>query len=197
MHWPVAFQPGKGREIELERVDIIETWWAMEDLVREGLVRQIGISNFNQHEVERLLRHARIPPSVHEFESHPYLSQSEFVKWNLQHGLRVIAFSPLGNMNPIYESSSPPLLKDDFLTSIAQKKGITVAQLVLAWSMHRGVIVIPKSDHEERVAENWEAQRVVLTDDEVASITAYDKKLRFNNPSTEWGTELYTGLDGI
>jgi amidase len=197
MHWPVAFQPGKGREIELERVDIIETWWAMEDLVREGLVRQIGISNFNQREVERLLRHARIPPSVHEFETHPYLSQSEFVKLNLQHGLRVIAFSPLGNMNPIYESSSPPLLKDDFLTSIAQKKGITVAQLVLAWSMHRGVIVIPKSDHEERVAENWEAQRVVLTDDEVASITAYDKKLRFNNPSTEWGTELYTGLDGI
>jgi diketogulonate reductase-like aldo/keto reductase len=88
-------------------------------------------------------------------------------------------------------------LEDEFLSSIAHKKGITVAQLVLAWSMHRGVIVIPKSEHEERVVENLEAQRVVLTEDEVASITKYDKQTRFNNPSTEWGTELYTGLDGI
>jgi amidase len=197
MHWPVAFQPGKGREIVIEKVDILETWWAMEELVREGLVRQIGISNFNQPQVERLLEYSSIPPSVHEFESHPYLSQSEFVKWNLQHGLRVIAFSPLGNMNLIYKSSKLPLLEDEFLSSIAHKKGITVAQLVLAWSMHRGVIVIPKSEHEERVVENLEAQRVVLTEDEVASITKYDKQTRFNNPSTEWGTELYTGLDGI
>jgi diketogulonate reductase-like aldo/keto reductase len=52
MHWPVSFQPGEGREIELEKVDILETWWAMEELVRGGLVRQIGISNFNQHQVE-------------------------------------------------------------------------------------------------------------------------------------------------
>ncbi|EPS31658.1 hypothetical protein PDE_06615 [Penicillium oxalicum 114-2] len=163
--------------------------------VREGLVRQIG--NFNQPQVERLLRHARIPLSVHEFESHPYLSQSEFVKWNLQHGLRVIAFSPLGDMNSIYKSSKRPLLEDEFLSSIAHKKVITVAQLVLACSMHRGVIVIPKSEHEERVVKNWEAQRVVLTDEEVASITAYDKQARFNNPSTEWGTELETGLGGI
>lgn len=197
MHWPVAFQPEKGREIELENVDILETWWAMEELVRDGLVRQIGISNFNQAQVERLLRYARIPPTVHEFETHPYLAQSEFVKWNLQHGLRVIAFSPLGNMNPIYKSSMPPLLEDEFLSSIAHQKGITVAQLVLAWSMHRGVVVIPKSEHEERVLENWEAQRVILSDDEVVSITAYDKKTRFNNPSTEWGTKLYTGLDGV
>lgn len=57
MHWPVAFQPGRSREIELEKVDILETWWAMEELVREGLVRQIGISNFNQPQVEMLLRY--------------------------------------------------------------------------------------------------------------------------------------------
>lgn len=100
-------------------------------------------------------------------------------------------------MNPIYKSSKLPLLEDRFLSSIAHQKGITVAQLVLAWSMHRGVIVIPKSEHEERVLENWEAQRVVLTDEEVASITAYDKQTRFNNPSGEWGTELYTGLDSV
>jgi diketogulonate reductase-like aldo/keto reductase len=134
---------------------------------------------------------------VHEFESRAYLSQTEFVKWNLQHGLRVIAFSPLGNMDPIYKSSKPPLLEDEFLSSIAHQKGITVAQLVLAWSMHQGVVVIPKGEHEERVLENWEAQRVVLTEEEVASITAYDKHTRFNNPSTEWGTELYTGMDGV
>ncbi|KAJ5653838.1 hypothetical protein N7490_000841 [Penicillium lividum] len=112
VHWPIAFKPDTGSKIVLDNVPILETWWEMESLVRDGLVRQIGVSNFNKAQLEQLLRHARIWPTVHEFETHPFLHQQEFVDWNLEQGLRVIAYSPLGNMNPIYQSSATPLLND-------------------------------------------------------------------------------------
>ncbi|OQE40996.1 hypothetical protein PENCOP_c005G05905 [Penicillium coprophilum] len=197
VHWPVAFKPGTGRKIFIDNVNILETWRAMEELVKEGLVRQIGVSNFNQAQVEQILRHARIRPSAHELETHPFLQQSAFVDWNLAQGLRVIAYSPLGNMNPIYEASDTPLLQDPFLTPLAQKNGVTVAQLSLSWNMHRGVVVIPKSEHKDRVFENLQAQFVRLSDDDVQAINAYDQKARFNNPIDTWGVQLYGGLDGV
>lgn len=199
MHWPVSFNPNTGSKIVLDYTPLLETWWEMETLVRDGLVRQIGISNFNKAQVQQLRRHARIRPTVHEFETHPFLQQSEFVNWNLEQGLRVIAYSPLGNMNPIYASTYTPLLEDPFLLEMARVKDITVAQLVLAWNMHRGVIVIPKSDHEERVLENFQAQNVLLSDEEIRAIDSNDLKMRFSNPTEMWGTghELYAGLDGV
>lgn len=169
----------------------------MEELVKEGLVRQIGVSNFNQAQVEQILRHARVRPSVHELETHPYLQQIAFVNWNLARGLRVIAYSPLGNMNPINNSSDTPLLQEPSLISLARKNGITVAQLAPSWGMHRGIVVIPKSEHEDRVLENLQAQHVRLADDDFQAINAYDRKTRFNNPSGIWGVQLYTGLDGV
>lgn len=197
IHWPVAFYPDTGREIVIDSdSSLLQTWFAMEDLVREGLVRQIGVSNFNKAQLQQIRSHAHIQPTVHEFETHPYLQQSDFVKWNLQHGIRVIAYSPLGNMNPIYHSSETPMLQDPLLVSLAEEKGISVAQLVLAWGMHRGVIVIPKSEHVARVSENLQAQHVRLTAEEMQVIDARDEKHRFNNPSQEWGVELYSGLEG-
>jgi len=197
MHWPVAFDPqSSGKTVVDPDVSLLETWFAMEELVREGLVRQIGVSNFNQTQVEKVLNHAHIRPTVHEFETHPYLQQSDFVNWNLEHGIRVIGYSPLGNMNPIYRSTPTPMLEDPILQSLAKSKGLSVAQLVLAWGMHRGVVVIPKSVHEDRVAENFQAQNVRLTEDEMNIIDNYDQKLRFNNPSEEWGVKLFSGLDG-
>ncbi|KAJ5654948.1 dihydrodiol dehydrogenase [Penicillium lividum] len=199
VHWPIAFKPDTGSKIVLDNVPILETWWEMENLVRDGLVRQIGVSNFNKAQVEQLLRHARIRPTVHEFETHPFLHQQEFVDWNLEQGLRVIAYSPLGNMNPIYQSSATPLLNDPFLSEMADKKGVTVAQLALAWNMHRGVIVIPKSDHGERVLENFKAQSIILADEEMEAIDSNDRKMRFSNPTNMWGSGkmLYAGLDGV
>ena len=196
MHWPIAFEPGSIYDTVLDhRTDLSATWSAMESLVRDGLVRQIGISNFNREQAERIISHAEIPPSVHEFECHPYLQQSEFVRWNLEQGMRVIGYSPLGNMNSIYNSSHSPLLQDPLLLSLAQRKGVSVAQLVLAWGMHRGVVVIPKSDHTDRVAENFEAQSVHLTAEDIKTFDRMDEKLRFNDPSQQWGVHLYSGLD--
>ncbi|PYH99212.1 putative dihydrodiol dehydrogenase [Aspergillus ellipticus CBS 707.79] len=198
IHWPVAFEPGSLYNTVLDHeTDLRETWSAMEDLVREGLVRQIGISNFNKAQTKQILRHATITPTVHEFECHLYLQQSEFVKWTLNHGMRVIAYSPLGNMNPIYNSSLTPLLKDPSLLSFADRKGLTVAQLALAWNMHRGVIVIPKSEHTERVAENFHAQSVSLTAEDIEFLNSLDRKSRFNNPSKEWDVQLYSEMDGV
>lgn len=197
MHWPVTFKPDTGHKDVIDNVNILETWWAMEELMKEGLVRQIGVSNFSQAQVEQILRHARVRPSVHELETHPCLQQTAFVNWNLARGLRVIAYSPLGNMNPFYNSSDTPLLQDPFLISLARKNGITVAQLALSWGMHRGIVVIPKSEHEDRVLVNLQAQHVRLADDDFQAINAYDRKTRFNNPSDIWGVQLYTGLDGV
>lgn len=109
----------------------------------------------------------------------------------------MIAYSPLGNLNPIYDSHLPSILEDSFWQSIASKKNCTVAQAVLGWGVQRGTVVIPKSVHEARIVENWGANDVHFTREEMAEIAKQDKKARFNNPGRQWGVKLFEGLDGV
>ena len=195
MHWPVAFDPKTGSKLDTT-VSINETWAAMEDLVRSNLTRSIGISNFAQHEVKSLLANCSIRPAAHEFETHPYLQQQEFVDWHAEQQIPVIAYSPLANVNPTYHSKLPSILKDPNFVQLAKMKGATPAQVVLAWGMKRGTIVIPKSVHEKRIVEDLASVNVDLTDADMKNIALLDKKLRLNNPSKSWGVDLFSDLDG-
>jgi alcohol dehydrogenase (NADP+) len=196
MHWPVAFDPTKKGTVVDNKTSILDTWYAMEELVRAGLAKNIGVSNFAKHQVETIFKHCRICPAAHEFETHPYLQQPDFVKWHHEQGIQVIAYSPFANLNPIYDSKMPPILEDPFFISLAAVKNVTIPQLVLAWGMQRETVVIPKSVHQEWIAENFGALNVQLDETEMQLIALQDKKMRFNNPSKSWGVDLFDDLDG-
>lgn len=196
MHWPVAFDPTKKGSVVDDSVTILDTWLAMEQLVRAGLTKNIGISNFAQHQVEAILKHCRICPVAHEFETHPYLQQSDFVAWHRKRGIQVIAYSPLANLNPIYDSKLPSILEDPFFKSLAAVKNVTIPQLLLAWGMQRETVVIPKSVHQGRIVENFGASRIRLNETKMKLIALQDRKARFNNPSKSWGVDLFDDLDG-
>lgn len=196
MHWPVAFVPDSTK---LDgATSIVDTWKTMEDLVRANLTRYIGISNFAQKDVETILDICEICPYAHEFETHPYLQQQDFVDYHKDVGIKVIAYSPLGNTNPTYDKkhgSLEPLLKDSFWTDLAKEKDVTPAQVVLAWGIQRGTIVIPKSTSDKHLTENLVAEKITFTNEELAAIGEQDKKARFNNPSKNWGVKLFADLD--
>lgn len=207
MHWPVAFRPdSNGRTVIDQDVTVEQTWKAMEILASayeatSGAygARHIGISNFSPRQLDQILKICTICPYAHEFETHPYLQQSEFVDWHARHNIRVIAYSPLANLNPTYRDTHPdlkPILEDEFWVQLARRKNCTVAQAVLAWGIARGTPVIPKSTHPARIRENILALNVTFSKEEMGKIADEDKKARFNDPGKDWGVELFEGLDG-
>jgi alcohol dehydrogenase (NADP+) len=200
MHWPVAFVPNKSpRTIIDQDTTILDTWHAMEALVAANLTRHIGVSNFSPRQLDVILKDCKIQPFAHEFETHPYLQQQSFVDWHIEHGIKVIAYSPLANLNPTYNgthSELGPITEDPFWKELAGNKSVTVAQAVLGWGIQRGTVVIPKSTHEERIVENFGARDVRFSKGEMAMVAEQDRRARFNNPSKGWGVELFEGLDG-
>ncbi|KAH6652809.1 aldo/keto reductase [Truncatella angustata] len=194
IHWPVAFVPGEGNKLDKETT-LVDTWRVLEDLVRANLTRYIGVSNFAKKDVQAILDVCEICPYAHEFETHPYLQQQDFVDWHKEVGLKVIAYSPLANTNPIYHKDVTPLLKNPFWVDLAAKKNATVAQTAIAWGFARGTIVIPKSEHEKYLDQNRESQEITFTKEELKEIAKHDKKIRLSNPGKNWGVPLFSDLD--
>ncbi|KAF2643060.1 Aldo/keto reductase, partial [Massarina eburnea CBS 473.64] len=203
MHWPV----GKGPSDESYRFDYYNTWQAMIKLLDTGRVRHIGVANFASLQLTNLIRNTAVKPAVHQMELHPYLPQTEWIRMHQEHGISITAYSPLGNMNPIYGDRSrrstpittrekaPLLLENEVVVGIAEKRDCTPAQVVLAWGMGRGTSVIPKSKHEEYIKENLGAQKCVLEDEDLEDLGRLgDEPVRFNNPSKGWGVPLFQGL---
>lgn len=198
MHWPVAFLPDTAPPALDPSTSLVDTWRTMEALVRANLTRHIGISNFAKAEVEAILAVCDICPYAHEFETHPYLQQQAFVDWHDEVGLQVIAYSPFGNTNGVYDGKHDdlaPLLQDPFWVDLAGRKNATSAQAVLAWGIQRGTIVIPKSTSDKHLLENLVAEDITFTEEELKAIAKEDKKARFNNPSKNWGVTLFSDLD--
>ena len=204
MHWPAAFEPSEtlmprdeNGKIKPSKIDYLDTWKAMEQLQQKGKCKAIGISNFNQAEIDRLLKESSTTPAVHQLELHPWLQQRPFVEYHKSHNIHVTAYSPFGNQNPIYTKGEHlgRLIDDPVLNKIGKKHGKSGAQVALAWGIARGHSVIPKSKTESRIKDNLDVD-FKLTAEEVEEINATDKKMRFNDPSGNFGYQFYEGLDG-
>ena len=171
----------------------------MVELLSTGRTRYIGVSNFSPSQILAILPIAK--PYAHQYETHPYLPQTDFLAFHKTHGIHVTAYSPLGNQNPIYTSwrkdfyaeHLPTLLENPVVTEVAEKRGCTPAQVVLKWGMLRGTSVIPKSKHADRIAENWKSVGCEIQPADRAMLISMARK-RFNNPSNSWGVRLYQGL---
>lgn len=140
IHWPLP-QPEYDEWKELD----VETWRALEDLYRDGKVRSIGLSNFLPHHVENILANCEIKPFVDQLEYHPGYSQEAAVRYCQDKGILVQAWSPLGRTR---------VLQDPLILSMAEKYGVTPAQICLAFAVQRGVQPLPKASSEERMREN-------------------------------------------
>ncbi len=181
LHNPDATDPVMQRA----RVPLHETWKAMEGLVEKGLVKRIGVCNYNSALVHDLMTYARIKPAMLQIEAHPYLSQENLIRCATGYGIDVTAFSPLGaqsyfelNMAEAGES----LLGTAPVMVAAQAHGKTPAQVLLKWGVQRGTAVIPKTTKPERMRENLDIADFELSNVEMAAIGALNQNRRFNDP---------------
>ena len=175
----------------------------METLLSTPKVHHIGISNFTPHQLSQLLSQTNLRPTVHQFELHPYLQQAPFLACHHAANISVTAYSPLANLNPGYnlpgnsKDAPPSLLANREISDIAAARGCTNVQVALAWGMGRGTSVIPKSQHADRIEENFASTNCKLEEEDYITIEKLGEKYlrRFNNPSEGWDVPLYQGLD--
>jgi D-xylose reductase len=170
--------------MEWSRVPVSDTWAALEVCADKGLARALGVCNFNTSLLRDLTFRARRPVEVLQVELHPYLVQEKLVRFAQAEGVVVTGFSPLGSASYVEIGMAAPTdsaLLEPVVRAIAERLGVTPAQVILAWHLARGLTVVPKSVNPARMAENLGAEKVVgkLTAEDVAAISALDKHKRF------------------
>ena len=171
--------------VELAPVPQAVTWQAMEDLVTQGLAREIGVCNFGTSLLRELLAGARVAPAVLQVELHPYLAQEKLLRFCHEAGIAVTGFSPLGAQSYFSLDMAKPedsVLADPLIVSIARAHGRTPAQIVLRWAIQRGTAVVTKTSRTDRLAENLALFDFVLSSDEMRAICSLDRQRRFNDP---------------
>ncbi|KAK6484410.1 aldo-keto reductase family 1 member A1-B-like isoform X1 [Huso huso] len=190
IHWPHAFQRGdtffpKSDDGTLlyDHIDYKETWRAMEKLVEKGLVRAIGLSNFNSRQIDDVITIATIKPAVLQVECHPYLAQTELLAHCRARGLVMTAYSPLGSPDRAWKHPDEPvLLEEPFVKKLAEKYGKSPAQVILRWQVQRGVVTIPKSVTESRILQNIQVFDFTLADEEMQAMGSMNKNWRYIVP---------------
>lgn len=164
VHWP-------------QRETMEPTWRAMEELRAEGAARAIGVCNHLPHHIESLLTFAEEPPAVDQVEFHPWLQQPQLQAYLSENDIVLEAWAPLmkGRIGEVAE-----------VVSIAETHGVTPAQVAIRWILQQGYVTIPKSVHEERIAENADVFGFELSDDDIVRIGSLDLGQRFGPDPDEY-----------
>ncbi|KAN0040082.1 hypothetical protein ACTA71_011967 [Dictyostelium dimigraforme] len=198
IHWPVAFQNSdplglttdskkdeNGKPI-FKNVPLRETWEEMEKLVEMGLVKSIGVSNFNVQSLIDLLSYAKIKPVINQVELHPYLSQLKLKDFCDKNNIILTAYSPLGQ-------NKSNILTDPILVKIAEKYKKPVANVIFRWCIQNGFVVIPKSNTESRIIDNINVFDFQLSNNEMDMIKTLNKGNdgRTFLPCNLWGIPIF------
>lgn len=149
--------------------DYYGAYRALEDLYEAGKLRAIGISNFYPDRMVDIASFARIRPMVNQVEVHPLHQQDEAKQWLDKYGIQMEAWAPFGE-------GRGGLFTNPVLTQIGAKYGKTAAQVILRWHIQRGIAVIPKSTHVERMLENLDVFDFTLTPEDMAAVAALDER---------------------
>ncbi|RXM93228.1 Alcohol dehydrogenase [NADP(+)] A, partial [Acipenser ruthenus] len=193
MHWPMAFEQG---EVTMPRnadgtlryadTDYRDTWRAMEKLMDQGLVRAIGLSNFNARQTNDILGISKHKPVVNQVECHPHLTQKELLTHCRARGIMLTAYSPLGSPDrPWASPEEPRLLDDPQIVALARRYGKTPAQVIIRWQVQRGVVCIPKSTTPSRIKENIQVFDFTLSEEDVKLIESFNRNERLIVPTIE------------
>lgn len=149
--------------------DYYGAWRALEDLYTQGLIKAIGISNFYPDRMVDLCSFARIKPMVNQVETHPHNQQIEAQKWMEKYGVQIEAWAPFGE-------GRNGLFTNETIAAIGKKYNKTVAQVILRWEIQRGIVVIPKSVHIERMEQNFNIFDFELSNEDMSIMATLDKK---------------------
>ena len=148
--------------------DVYGAYRALEDLMAEGKIRAIGISNFYVDRMVDIASFARVKPAVNQIEIHPHHQQNEQLEWHNKYGIQLEAWAPFGE-------GRGGMFDLPELKTIGEKYGKTPAQVMLRWHIQRGIVVIPKSTHIERMEENFNVFDFELTAEDMEIIATLDK----------------------
>ncbi|KAK6494842.1 aldo-keto reductase family 1 member A1-A-like [Huso huso] len=193
MHWPMAFERGKvamprnaDGTLRYADTDYRDTWRAMEKLMDQGLVRAIGLSNFNARQTNDILGISKHKPVVNQVECHPHLTQKELLTHCRARGIMLTAYSPLGSPDrPWASPEEPRLLDDPQIVALARRYGKTPAQVIIRWQVQRGVVCIPKSTTPSRIKENIQVFDFTLSEEDVKLIESFNRNERLIVPTIE------------
>jgi len=176
---------GDDGKVHLQNTPMQETWGAMEELVDEGLAKNIGLSNCQGSLILDVMRYARIEPQVLQIELHPYLTQKALVQLAKILGIAVTAYSSFGPQSYLeigIDKGVPSLLEHDVVNDIAKAHKKTAAQVLLRWATQRGIAIIPKTNNPDRLAANLQCDTFDLSESDIKKIGALNISLRLNDP---------------
>ena len=155
-------------------VKLEETWRCMEECVKQGFTRSIGVSNTNQSQLERLMKSGSIKPAMNQIESHPIFQNKSLIQFCHENNIAVTAYAPFG------AGRVPQLPNDEStLCKIAKQHNKTPAQVCIRWQIQRGNVVIPKSVTPERIAENASVWDFQLSESEMNELANLDTNVRY------------------
>ena len=153
IHWP---------EVDNSE-DRIKVWQALEESVKEGKVKMIGVSNFCKIHLNHILKNCKIKPVINQIECNPIYWDKETIDYCLENNIVIEAYCPLAEW-------SPKLVENEIIINLAKKKNKTVSQIILKWLMQKNIIPLPKSVHTQYIKENFDLNGFYLNDDEMKKI---------------------------
>lgn len=154
IHWPVPSQD-----------KYVEAWKTLIELKQAGRIKSIGVSNFNRDHLERIIGETGVVPVANQIELHPRFQQRALREFHASHDIQTESWSPLG---------SGRLLKDATIAGIAARHGKSAAQVIIRWHLQQGLIVIPKSVHQDRISANFDVFDFELDEQDLKTIAGMD-----------------------
>ena len=201
VHWPIAAesddahmpklgQDGKYIINQALTQNPEPTWRAMEDINKAGKARAIGVSNWTVDGLKKLLGFAEIKPTLNQIEIHPFLPNTELVEFCLKNDILPAAYSPLGSQNQV-PSTGEQVRTNTKLNEVATRSGHDLAQVLLAWGLQRGYVVLPKSSTPKRIESNWLVPELSKEDFDAVEKVARGRHTRFVNMKDTFGYDVW------
>jgi diketogulonate reductase-like aldo/keto reductase len=162
----------------------------MEKLYEDKLARAIGVSNWTIEGLEELLKYAKVKPHVNQIEIHPFLPNEELIQYCWKNDILPEAYSPLGSQNQV-PTTGERVSENKTLNEIAQKGGNTLAQVLIAWGLRRGYVVLPKSSNPSRIESNFKSIELSDEDYEAVNAVAKGRHFRFVNMKDTFGYDVW------
>lgn len=185
IHWPMSSP-------ETTDFNLIDTWRALEDLVDKGLIKSIGVSNFNATQIDLIIDNARIKPVNNQIEVHPHCLNKRLIQHCHSRDVIVTAYSPLGApAHPIFNPESRRVINEPEIWNVAQRHQKTPAQIMIRYQVQHGNIAVPKTATRDRIVTNFDVFDFILSDDDIREIESINYEFRTSTEDNDVGHHQY------